>query len=361
MTLAADPGSLQGAVAAGILGAGPVILGTAGECARLLEEAQERRRGPGGDRRAGLARPAGACPGSATRSTGPVDPRAERILELADARGVSGPYVALARAFRAAAAEVWGKPLPMNVSMPIAAVMLDLGFAPSMVKAVPVLARTAGILAHLAEEQAGARRVRARGRRRGGRRLRASRRVMLEPEVEARAWEEQLAIDDASYREQLGYLLDRSAFYREKLGQAGIEGAADAGGLDEIAPLPLTEKHELRETVTPDNPVGSHLCARPEELVRIYSTSGTTGTPSFIPLTAGDLDELGHGLGAQLRRLGHRRGQRIVSTYNAGPVRGRRRARIVRPDRPLPRPGRHRQHRAARHRDRAPSRPRRPC
>ena len=42
MTLAADPGSLQGAVAAGILGCGPVILGTAGECARLLERAQER-------------------------------------------------------------------------------------------------------------------------------------------------------------------------------------------------------------------------------------------------------------------------------------------------------------------------------
>jgi citrate synthase len=84
----------------------------------------------------------------------PVDPRAERILELADARAVSGAYVALARAYRDAVAEVWGKPLPMNVSMPIAAVMLDLGFTPSVVGAVPVLARTAGILAHLAEEQA---------------------------------------------------------------------------------------------------------------------------------------------------------------------------------------------------------------
>src|SRR6187397_26101 len=41
MTLAADPGSLQGAVAAGILGCGPVILGTAEECARVLESAQK--------------------------------------------------------------------------------------------------------------------------------------------------------------------------------------------------------------------------------------------------------------------------------------------------------------------------------
>jgi len=83
----------------------------------------------------------------------PVDPRAERILELADARGVSGEHVALARSLRDAVAEAWGRPLTMNVAMPSAAVMLDLGFPASTVKAVPILARTAGLLAHLAEEQ----------------------------------------------------------------------------------------------------------------------------------------------------------------------------------------------------------------
>jgi citrate synthase len=41
----------------------------------------------------------------------------------------------------------------MNVAMPSAAVMLDLGFTPAAVKAVPILARTAGLLAHLAEER----------------------------------------------------------------------------------------------------------------------------------------------------------------------------------------------------------------
>ena len=83
----------------------------------------------------------------------PLDPRAERILELADERGVSGPHVALARALRDAVAEEWGKPLPMNVAMPIAAVLLDLGYSPDVVKAVPILARTASLLAHLAEER----------------------------------------------------------------------------------------------------------------------------------------------------------------------------------------------------------------
>ena len=126
---------------------------------------------------------------------------------------------------------------------------------------------------------------------------------MLEPDVEARPWDEQLALDDAAYRAQLAYLLDRSVFYRQKLAAAGIDTASDAGGLAELAQLPLTEKQELRETVSPDDPIGTHLCARPDEIVRIYSTSGTTGTPSYIPLTAGDLDELDRGLGAQLRRL----------------------------------------------------------
>ena len=83
----------------------------------------------------------------------PVDPRAERILELADAQGVSGPHVSLARAFTPAVSEVWGRPLVMNVSMPIAAVMLDLDFPSATVKAVPILARTAGLLAHLTEER----------------------------------------------------------------------------------------------------------------------------------------------------------------------------------------------------------------
>jgi len=159
MTLAADPDSLQGAVAAGILGCGPVILGTADDCARLLERGQERV--AAGEQPAQVAaalaagiRAAGErAPGFGHPVHRPLDPRAERILELADERGVSGPHVLLARCLREGVADAWGRPLTMNVSMPIAAVMLDLGFPASVVKAIPILARTAGLLAHLAEEQ----------------------------------------------------------------------------------------------------------------------------------------------------------------------------------------------------------------
>ena len=158
MTLAADPASLQGAVAAGILGAGPVVLGTSEECALLLEEAQTKV-AAGAEPEAAAAELAGTIKEKGSKVPGfghpvhrPLDPRAERILELADERGASGPHVALARAFRGAVAEAWGKPLTMNVAMPIAAVLLDLGFAVATVKAIPILARAAGLLAHLAEE-----------------------------------------------------------------------------------------------------------------------------------------------------------------------------------------------------------------
>ena len=150
MTLAADPASLQGAVAAGILGAGSVILGAAGECARLLDDGRVR----GAETVVREIHAAGGrVPGFGHPLHKPTDPRAERILELADERGVSGPHTALARELRDAVTAVYGKPITMNVAMPMAAVLLDLGYAPMVAKAVPILARTAGLLAHLAEEE----------------------------------------------------------------------------------------------------------------------------------------------------------------------------------------------------------------
>ena len=88
---------------------------------------------------------------------------------------MSGPHVALARALRDAVAEAWGKPLPMNVSMPIAAVLLDLGYPAVAVKAIPILARTASLLAHLAEEQESPLGFSHGRKGRGGRRVRGAR------------------------------------------------------------------------------------------------------------------------------------------------------------------------------------------
>jgi citrate synthase len=159
MTLAADPGALQGAVAAGILGCGPVVLGASEECARLLVTAHERV--TTGDDPAAAARElvreiharGERVPGFGHPLHRPLDPRAERILELAVERDVGGPYVLLARRLRDAVAETFAKPLPMNVAMAGAAVWLGLGYPPHTVKSIPILARTASLLAHLVEEQ----------------------------------------------------------------------------------------------------------------------------------------------------------------------------------------------------------------
>ena len=87
----------------------------------------------------------------------------------------------------------------------------------------------------------------------------------------------------------------------------------------EIAALPLTGKQELKATCTPENPLGAHLCSDPSELVRIYSTSGTTGTPSYVPLTAGDLENWITGSARSYAASGICAGDRVLTTYNAGP------------------------------------------
>ena len=137
---------------------------------------------------------------------------------------------------------------------------------------------------------------------------------MLDPEVEARPWDEQLELDDASCRRQLAYLLERSPFYREKL--SGLDGEDGLAGLRR---LPLTDKRELKATCTPENPFGTHLCVPPTELVRVYSTSGTTGSPSYIPLVAEDLDSWVTGSARSYGASGIGPGDRVLTTYNAGP------------------------------------------
>ncbi|MDQ5820342.1 MAG: phenylacetate--CoA ligase family protein, partial [Actinomycetota bacterium] len=133
-------------------------------------------------------------------------------------------------------------------------------------------------------------------------------------DAERLPWDEQLAVDDESFRSQLEYLLERSPFYRAKLADSDT-----SDGLAEITQLPLTDKDELRATRTPENPIGAHLCAAPSEIVRIYSTSGTTGAPSYVPLTAGDLDNWVTGSARSYAASGIAAGHRIASTYNAGP------------------------------------------
>ncbi len=142
---------------------------------------------------------------------------------------------------------------------------------------------------------------------------------LTEPDVEAAPWEGQAAADDAPYRRQIAYLFERSRFYRETLARAGFAAVESVGGLADIVRLPVPEKDELRASRSADEPIGTHCAATRDEIVRIYSTSGTTGTPSYIPLTAGDVDVWVRTSARSYGASGVKRGDRIVSTYNSGP------------------------------------------
>ena len=142
---------------------------------------------------------------------------------------------------------------------------------------------------------------------------------MFEPDIETASWSDQARHDEPLYRAQIEYLLHHSRFYRDKLAAAGFRSVGAIGALEAIAALPLTEKDELRQSRTSDEPIGAHRTASREEIVRIYSTSGTTGTPSYIPLTAPDLEAWVRTSARSYAASGVARGERIVSTYNAGP------------------------------------------
>jgi len=159
MTLAAAPEALQGAVAAGILGCGSVILGAAESAGHLLQAVITR---------------AGVSPSLEIAATDVVreyttarrpvpgyghplhksyDPRARRLLEVSREAGTDGKYAEAASAIEHVLPGITGKPLAMNVSGAIPAVLLDAGYPLLALKGVPILARTASLIAHLLEEQ----------------------------------------------------------------------------------------------------------------------------------------------------------------------------------------------------------------
>jgi citrate synthase len=158
MTLAAAPEALQGAVAAGILGCGSVILGSAESAGRLLAEVLARAGSSSLD--SGVRAVLGEMVAARNPAAGfghPLhkgqDPRALRLVEVAREAGLAGAHVEAAELVERVLRELTGKHLPLNVSGAIAAVLLDAGYPLLALKGVPLLARTASLIAHLLEEQ----------------------------------------------------------------------------------------------------------------------------------------------------------------------------------------------------------------
>jgi len=154
MTLAAAPEFLQGAVAAGILGCGSVILGASENAGRMLHEIAARQ-GEAEAVRAVLReyRAAGrAIPGYGHPLHKQRDPRVARLFAVARESGADMRYVDIAEAVEREIPGIVGRDLKLNVSAAIPAVLLGVGFPLEALKGVPILARTAGLIAHLNEE-----------------------------------------------------------------------------------------------------------------------------------------------------------------------------------------------------------------
>lgn len=154
MTYAAAPEALQGAVAAGLLGCGSVVLGSAETAGQFLADIVAQA-GPEGDLAAAAIQ---ACsgrkpvPGFGHPQHSGGDPRAMLLLDLASRRGVAGRHVAALMAVRDALPGAIGRDLPININGAIPAILLDLGFPLRALKAIALLARTAGLIGHLTEE-----------------------------------------------------------------------------------------------------------------------------------------------------------------------------------------------------------------
>jgi citrate synthase len=159
ITLAAAPEALQGAVAAGILGCGSVILGSS-EAAGLFFASIAKRIEAG----APLEEAARAAvlhyrsekrsiPGYGHPLHKDSDPRVQRLFEVAGEAGSIGSHIQIARQVESLLPALIGKPLALNVSGAIPAVLLDAGYPLAALKGVPILARAAGLIAHLLEEQ----------------------------------------------------------------------------------------------------------------------------------------------------------------------------------------------------------------
>lgn len=158
MTLAAAPEALQGAVAAGLLGCGSVILGAVEDAGRLLQEVVTHAESASmRDAAIAVVREYRAerrtMPGYGHPLHKGYDPRAMRLLDVAKQAGTRGSHIEAALAIDGVLPEITGKPLAMNVTAAIPAILLDAGYPLLAMKGVPLLARTASLIAHLLEER----------------------------------------------------------------------------------------------------------------------------------------------------------------------------------------------------------------
>ena len=163
LTYTGAPETLQGALAAGLLGAGSVFLGPVEDTARFLHEILVDLPSEPGDGDVSLEESAAEAveaavvagrriPGLGHPVHKETDPRSPRIYRLAEESGLTGPHLRLLEHVAVAYNKATGKKLPINGAGAAGAALADLGFPPFLTRGFALLARAAGLIGHLAEE-----------------------------------------------------------------------------------------------------------------------------------------------------------------------------------------------------------------
>ena len=152
LTYTGAPESLQGAIAAGLLGSGSVFLGVVEDTARFLGEILAGEPGDLAAAAAEAVRARKRIPGLGHPIHKLQDPRTPRIYAIAEETGLLGRHLQLLRHVADAHREATGRELPINGAGVAGAALADLGFRAELLRGFALLARTAGLLGHLAEE-----------------------------------------------------------------------------------------------------------------------------------------------------------------------------------------------------------------
>ena len=138
-----------------------------------------------------------------------------------------------------------------------------------------------------------------------------------EREVEAASWEETRRISVGAWERQFRRLRESSPFYARKWSEAGV--GTSFVSLADLSRLPFTTKEELRQALDEDPPFGSNLCTAPDQVKRVYQTSGTTGSPSVLALTRGDMESWTVMGTRTYYATGIHEHSSVLTTFGAGP------------------------------------------
>jgi citrate synthase len=156
LTYTGAPESLQGAVAAGILGVGDQFVGTVEQVAPLLVEIAAHPDGMGtaAQNIVDRIRSAGALvPGFGQPHHKPDDPRSPALFAVGERHGVNGRHVAALRALSAVVDKTMGRHLTINAPAAISSLFLEIGIPVRIMRGFVLISRCVGLVAHLREEQ----------------------------------------------------------------------------------------------------------------------------------------------------------------------------------------------------------------